>query len=75
MQAAKIAGAHLRTQLHFHASELGLPVSDPSVLAKTRKGKGVSFMENVAKWHHGVPNDDEFNRAIAELEAAEIAIA
>ena len=43
------------------------------VLAKTKKGKGVSFMENVAKWHHGVPNDDEFNRAIAELEAAEAA--
>lgn len=45
------------------------------VLARTRKGKGVSFMENVAKWHHGVPNDDEFNRAMAELEEAEAAIA
>ena len=44
------------------------------VLAKTKKGKGVSFMENVAKWHHGVPNDDEFNRAIAELEGAETVI-
>jgi transketolase len=45
------------------------------VLARTRKGKGVSFMENVAKWHHGVPNDDEFNRAMTELEEAEAAIA
>jgi transketolase len=45
------------------------------VLAKSKKGKGVSFMENVAKWHHGVPSDDEFNRAIAELEAAEAALA
>ena len=45
------------------------------VLAKTRKGKGVSFMENVAKWHHGVPNDDEFSRAMAELEAAQAAVA
>jgi transketolase len=45
------------------------------VLARTRKGKGISFMENVAKWHHGVPNDDEFNRAIAELDAAEALIA
>jgi transketolase len=45
------------------------------VLARTRKGKGVSFMENVAKWHHAVPNDDEFNRAMAELEEAEAAIA
>src|SRR4051812_5115548 len=25
------------------------------IIANTRKGKGVSFMENVAKWHHGVP--------------------
>src|SRR6201988_3407628 len=45
------------------------------VLARTRKGKGVSFMENVAKWHHGVPSDDEFKRAMGELEAAEAAIA
>ena len=45
------------------------------ILAKTRKGKGVSFMENVAKWHHGVPNEDEFSRAMAELEAAEAAMA
>ena len=45
------------------------------VLARTRKGKGVSFMENVAKWHHGVPNDDEFSRAIGELEEAEAAMA
>ena len=45
------------------------------VLARTRKGRGVSFMENVAKWHHGVPNDDEFSRAMAELEAAEAGLA
>jgi hypothetical protein len=32
-------------------------------------------MENVAKWHHGVPNDEEFNRAMSELEAAQAAIA
>jgi transketolase len=32
-------------------------------------------MENVAKWHHGVPNDEEFSRAIGELEAAEAALA
>jgi transketolase len=32
-------------------------------------------MDNVAKWHHGVPNDDEFGRAMAELEEAEAALA
>lgn len=41
------------------------------VIANTVKGKGVSFMENVGKWHHGVPSDAELARAIAELEAAE----
>jgi transketolase len=41
------------------------------VIANTIKGRGVSFMENVGKWHHGVPNDEELARALAELDAAE----
>ena len=41
------------------------------VIANTVKGRGVSFMENVVKWHHGVPADAEFQQALAELEQAE----
>ena len=41
------------------------------VLAKTRKGRGISFMENNPKWHHHVPSEDEYLRAVAELETAE----
>lgn len=41
------------------------------IIANTVKGKGVSFMENVGKWHHGVPSDAELAQALAELEAAE----
>jgi transketolase len=41
------------------------------VIANTVKGKGVSFMEDVVKWHHGVPTDAEFAQAIRELDAAE----
>jgi transketolase len=41
------------------------------VIAHTIKGRGVSFMENVGKWHHGVPTEEELARALAELEAAE----
>ena len=41
------------------------------MIANTIKGRGVSFMENVGKWHHGVPNDEELARALAELDAAE----
>jgi transketolase len=46
------------------------PGKPSAVIADTTKGKGVSFMENVAKWHHGVPNDDEYARALAETDAA-----
>ena len=38
------------------------------ILAKTVKGKGVSFAENQIGWHHKVPTEDELNKAIVELE-------
>ncbi|HAN09842.1 MAG TPA: transketolase [Clostridiales bacterium] len=37
------------------------------VLAKTLKGKGVSFMENQAGWHGKAPNDEEYEKALIEL--------
>lgn len=39
------------------------------VIANTIKGKGVSFSENKAGWHHHVPSEDELRRAIKELKA------
>lgn len=39
------------------------------ILAKTVKGKGVSFMENDAGWHGKAPNDEQYEKAKAELEA------
>lgn len=39
------------------------------VIANTIKGKGVSFMEDQKKWHHGVPTDEEYKQAISELNA------
>jgi transketolase len=41
------------------------------VIANTVKGRGVSFMEDVAKWHHGVPCEKEFTGAMMELDDAE----
>lgn len=38
------------------------------IIAHTTKGCGISFMEKVAKWHHGVPNDEQYAEAIAEIE-------
>jgi transketolase len=41
------------------------------VLARTIKGKGISFMEDKTSWHHRVPTDAEYKAAMQELEMAE----
>ena len=43
----------------------GKPVA---IIAKTVKGKGVSFMENQASWHGVAPNDEQYAIAMADLE-------
>ena len=49
--------------------EVPFEVGKPSlIVAHTVKGKGVDFMEDVVRWHHGVPDDDEFVRAMDELD-------
>ena len=40
------------------------------ILADTVKGKGVSFMENVAGWHGKSPNREELIKALVELDLA-----
>ncbi len=37
------------------------------IIAKTVKGKGVSFMENKASWHGSAPNDEQYEQAVKEL--------
>jgi transketolase len=41
------------------------------IIANTVKGKGISFMEHVARWHHGVPSEDEYAAALSELDEIE----
>ena len=38
------------------------------IIAKTIKGKGVSFMENKAEWHGKAPKEEEYNQAIEQLQ-------
>lgn len=40
-----------------------------AIVAKSVKGKGVSYMENVAKWHGSAPNDELYKQARAEVKA------
>ena len=39
------------------------------LVSYTTKGKGVSFMENIAKWHHGMFNSEQYAQALAEIDA------
>ena len=39
------------------------------LVSNTTKGKGVSFMEGIAKWHHGVLNEEQCKEAVKEIEA------
>lgn len=41
-----------------------------AIICKTVKGKGISFMENQVGWHGKAPNDEEYARAMEELEKA-----
>ncbi len=40
-----------------------------AIVARSIKGKGVSFMENQVKWHGSAPNDEQYATAVAELQA------
>lgn len=65
------ADGHDFDSLRAALAEAKADKSRPSViLAKTVKGKGVSFMENDAGWHGKAPNAEQFKQAMAELNAA-----
>lgn len=46
-----------------------------AVIAKTIKGKGVSYMENAVSWHGSAPNNEQYELGMKELEAAEAVLA
>ena len=71
-------GWSVRTVNGHDISELTEALSQPRgdgkptcIIANTVKGKGVSFMEDVAKWHHRVPSEQELKQALGELDSAE----
>lgn len=51
----------------YDALKLSSESQPNAIIAETIKGKGVSFMENKAKWHHGDLNDLRYGKALKEL--------
>ena len=61
--------AHDFDQIEAAFAEAEETKGQPTVIiAKSIKGKGVSFMENSVSWHGAAPNDDQHAQAIAELK-------
>ena len=57
----------METAFRAAREEKGRPTA---IVMTTVKGKGVSFMENMANWHGAAPNKEQTEQALAELEAA-----
>ena len=61
--------AHDFEQIEAAFAEAEATKGQPTVIiAKSTKGKGVSFMENAVHWHGAAPNDEQHAQAIAELK-------
>jgi transketolase len=59
---------HSVQELYDSLTRAKTDTSGPVVIvARTMKGRGVSFMENACGWHGKAPNADEAARALAEL--------
>lgn len=69
--AVRVVNGHNYAELTRALSAPSEPGKPLFVIANTVKGKGVSFMENVGKWHHGVPTEQELGLALAGLDAFE----
>ena len=62
--------AHDFNQIEAAVEEAKTVKGKPTlILAKSVKGKGVSFMENQADWHGAAPNQEQYEQAISELDA------
>ena len=72
--AVQSINGHDFAQLTAALNQPAEPGKPTCIIANTVKGRGVSFMENVGKWHHRVPNETELNQALAELDAAEASL-
>jgi transketolase len=71
--AVKHVDGHDLEALKEAFSELPFETGKPTlIIAHTVKGKGVSYMENNIKWHHGVPSEQQYAQAMSEMETAKL---
>lgn len=70
----EIDGHNMQEILDSFAKARGCKGRPTAIIAKTVKGKGVSFMENEVGWHGKAPDDEQAAQAMEELKAAAVAL-
>ena len=73
--AVKDVDGHNLKELEESLNSGPLVAGKPNfIIAHTIKGKGISYMEGIIKWHHGVPTPEQYEIAVSELNQAEAII-
>lgn len=73
--AVKHVDGHDYQQLKETFASMPFEAGKPNlIIAHTVKGKGVSYMEDQLKWHHGVPSEQEYETALKELDAVMVSL-
>ena len=70
--AVREIDGHDHGQLLDALSAEPVPGKPTGIIAHTHKGHPISYMSDKVAWHHGVPNDEQYALAVAELEALEV---
>ncbi len=68
-EVVEVDGHNYRKLLDLLSSTPLISGKPTMVIANTVKGKGVSFMENKAEWHHGLPTKEELAQALKEISS------
>lgn len=67
-QIIKIDGHNIDEILKAFEVAKNIKEKPTCIIAKTIKGKGISYMENQAQWHGKAPNEEQYKQAIKEIE-------
>ena len=62
---------HNFSELEEAISKAKIQEKPSMIIANTVKGKGISFMENQVSWHGKAPNQEEYQKAMEEIEILE----
>lgn len=68
-EVIEINGHHMEQIVDAFESAKTVKGKPTAIIAKTIKGKGVSFMENKTEWHGKAPNEEQYQQAMKELKS------